>query len=109
MKLRYALLEADYYPDCKESSSKRMSIKKDGSWKFLYRNPTGSRNWSGLVEELDSIIFKMEECPKNQANPYYYKMLESATIENAAPLQKYEALKQFSAEELLKEILRRCQ
>jgi hypothetical protein len=73
-KLKYALLEHVYdYKDRALGPSKKMYISRDKkTWKFKFRHPYGVAQWH-LTDDLGDILAAMQMCPKEIANPFYYK------------------------------------
>lgn len=73
-KLRYALLEYEYPVAKSDKPLRKMRVKRDKkTWEFIFRHGDGSPKAYTLANDVDVIWDAMEACPKEQANPNYWK------------------------------------
>ena len=72
-KLMYALLDHVYtYPG--RDAQKKMYRSRDGKvWKFHFRDPFGRKKDWFMTDDFEDIFAAMQECPKEIANPWYYR------------------------------------
>jgi len=104
-KLKYALLEHVYdYKDRALGPSKKMYISKDKkTWKFKFRHPYGVAQWH-LTDDLGDILAAMQMCPKEIANPSYYKEqpIKEVTLEKVVEIPAVvQEVKELTLEELI--------
>ncbi len=73
-KLKYALLEYEYRIPKSDAPVKKMHIKRDKrTWAFNFLNEDGSRTPAYVLATDENILYAMSRCPKELANPSYYK------------------------------------
>lgn len=109
-KLRWALLEHEYQIPKSETPLKKMYVSRDKKvWKFKFRTNDGSRNYVLATDE--DIIYAMSVCPKEVANPSYYKKHSKASVEEVPVItEEVKAeidLSGISTEELAAELYKR--
>lgn len=109
-KLRWALLEHEYQIAKSETPLKKMYLSRDKKvWKFKFRTIDGSRNYVLATDE--AITYAMSLCPKEIANPSYYKKYSNTSVEEV-PVTTEEIraeidLSGISTEELAAELFKR--
>lgn len=105
-KLKWALTEFKFKPECRNEPTTWMRICRDKkTWKFNFKSWNGEYKWNGLQDEIDTVLAAMGECPPEIANPSYYKAKDSE-----APIETVKVssdLSSFTDEELYAELQRR--
>ena len=78
-KLKFALLEYEYQIPKSDKPLHKMRVKRDKkTWEFIFRHADGSPRPYVLVNDIDDILYAMSQCPKEQANPSYYRKAEDS-------------------------------
>lgn len=116
-KLRYALLEHKYDTIKSGGPYRKMRVKRDKkTWEFIFLNSDGSKSPAYVMaNDLDTIISAMEQCPKEQSNPWYYNKPADAPADAVPEEEPFhvigeasiKSLAEYSTEELAAELFNR--